>query len=603
MNSKNFIIVLLLLLPSAPGISQKLVADLMKLEMEQMLVNDRLLLDSATKMQPANDLWDKPGRNNKTRDAVIKQFDDFHNKIAFKMQPPACAKESLYGAVISGSSLYNLGGRVLPGGSLPPYLSGTKPEFLVPGFPTLGIPSQSFENDNASFGFTSYSLFDVDASGKLELNMGDKVNTRINAYISDSANNAYQMNYVCGLFENYLAELADSINTLEKFSLYSWPVVRSFYERSHLQRQGDALIRSFKGVLLFSKKGAYSFKQIGADVMVKAGIAAGIIRVGSQLDLQRDKSLGFEASSMSYKIYPMTPFATVPLPGAAAIQRAVRNTISVDVAPGEYTLKNDKSAEASTVRILVPIGPLDSIAYEKLAVDKRYFDSRLSPRGIISVPEIIPQPYDKTSNGMQSIELKISLNDAYSLDPTSSTARGLAFSVPLRLYYDDLNSRRDTLVFFESADPIKIRYTNYPIVGPMHKFDFTGRDNNGNYKFAINIPVELEDGDELMDASNMIVRLADTLSGDTRRLLNITNIITDRMGAAKGDANNDTNPPFYKLDCTINKEIMDAQSGDLELPFILRIRTKYQDKSNLYRITKLIIPKPPSTPAPAAVNN
>ena len=422
----------------------------------------------------------------------------------------------------------------------------------------------------------------LSAENKSNLAFGEKFSAKIEAYIKDSGQNAYQLSYACGTFTNYMGNVAEQIIINQTFSPSDWLIVKDFYDKAHLRNTNDSLIKSFAGVYLISKKGTTSFKQLQVDAAISSNITAGIFNSATKGEVKKEAGQGLVTDASSYKLYFQSKPALQAFPTAAQINAALNSVVKAEVPTKSLSL-NETDEQTFTISI----DNIDSSIYAKLAIDKDFTQKNIIPAAIIKDPVLVKDPVRPNYIGTYNVRVKVGLNENYKIgNTTSSVFKGERFNVPIRLFYANIRGNKDTLVFYESKNELSLKYINYPVLQDNYVFELVDT-SNGKYKYRGSIALELASDDVLLDAPGLLVRP-----------LNLTQEQIDAMGinglntavsSAIGIPNRQ-NRRMYDVEFKVPKATMAKLTEDLKLQFELNIKHSKQQMSGSRRVADIILP-------------
>lgn len=554
--------------------AQTQVGDLLKAEVRQTLINDGLLLSESIKQQPSNNLW----KNEKQREKVIKEYDDFWAKIQNTFTPPLCASRPLHqNLVLDGESLAQLGARVFAQGNLQADFRGSFPEYSLPPGQSLGIPAGELGNDNSFFNFTSKQMLRFTSSNELDMAVGKAVEASAKAYLKKQAESAYQISYSCGTFRNYLGFVADGIIKNETFNREDATLVRQLWDRSGRATPADSLLLSFGGVCVYTSRGTDTYDQKKLEAALQGGFRTFVLAGNTNSSLSLEKQNGLRSNEERYKVFLYTrPYFTAH-PTPAQIKEVWKRTVQVRVEETDYKLLSN-----SIESIRLQVGPIDSVMAQSVALDEQYTLDKLQYKGLLNRPklELIP------GNGIGTYILlvKVSVNPGYVVDASSEVIKGGRFDLPLRLYYNR-RAGFDTLVLFESPAAASIRYENLPAVEAAD-FELIDRPTDtAYYYFKGFIPVRLESDDDLLPSNNMILRLRKVQGDSPVGWDNLLKRLSFHSGepAAGG---------YRFRELRVEKQYFNGQRKSLTLEVDVRVRhTRYRQGSDRIATINMTLPE------------
>jgi hypothetical protein len=566
-----------------------LVSDLLRKEMTDILSRDGLLLSDKVKAQDQNEYWSSVSK----REKVIGRYDNFYNKIKNKLEPMPCTERKLSGELsIDGISLYRLGSMVFPNGRMDNQFNGSLPEYMIPDNMGIGIPGANVESDRASFNFSGLSVAELSVDNKTKLDVDGQIKAKIENLAKDTMaqKKSFQLSYICGTFQNYLADVAEKIIIRKSFDPEDMLVVKDYWDKSFRRLESDRLIKSFEGVYLVSKQGISNYKNADLQTNLRVNFNVGILQTGSSGSFHKQTQKEMVKTSDSYQIFMMSQPIMQPLPTRAEMQEAFRNVVK-----GEITSKGLSLNDRDNETISVNIGPLPGEMKDMLEVDKDFTFNNLTYRRLLKAPMLQWTASDKPNYYTAKIE--VAINDDIKIDSTSSFYKGDRFYFPFRIYYKTISnsgSKLDTLVLFQSTEDVSVRFTNYPIVSNEINYFELKDSTSTDYIYEGTIRVEMASGIKLLRSEHMMYQMG-PLSKEMEDA-NVDKMLHTNIYRATGEvADNE----HYKLTLKIPRErIAKTTASELLLNYQVKIEMSgIIPKAT--RITKILIPVPPKQPTVA----
>lgn len=568
----------LIMAENAASQSTDTVSNLLRKEMIDILCRDGLLLSDKVKAQDENEYWTKPSQ----REKVIGRYDKFYYKIRNKLEPMPCTERPLSGQLsIDGVSLYRLGSMVFPNGRLENQFNGSLPEYLIPDNMSIGIPGAYIESDRAYFNFSGLSVSELGADNKTKLDVDGTIKAKIENLAKDTVaqKKSFQLSYICGTFQNYMADVAERIIVQKTFDAADLLVVKDFWDKAFRRQETDRLIKSFEGVYLVSKQGISNYKNADLQTNIKANFNVGILQTGSSGSFHKQTQKEMVKTSDSYKIYMMSAPVMQPLPSVQDIKDAFANVVKGEITSRDLSL-NDRDNEIITM----DIGPLPPEIVNMLEVDKDYTFNHLSYNKLIKTPTLQLQPADKEN--FYTAKINVAINDNVKIDTTSFFYQGDKFYFPFRLYYKTISRNKsgmDTLVLFESKEDVAVRFTNYPIITyDVNTFELTD-STAGDYIYTGTIAVETASGTRLLPSEHMMFRM-NPLS-KAMEIAGVDPMLHTNIYRATAEVKDNEH---YRLVLKIPKERLAKSTADLDLSYQVKIETTGKINKS-WRITRIQI--------------
>ncbi|MES2649601.1 MAG: hypothetical protein V4717_22170 [Bacteroidota bacterium] len=575
-----------------PGfvLGQDTVSNLLSREMINVLQQDGLLLSKKIQLQDQNELWNSEKKKKK----VIENFDDFFNKIKNKLEPAQCTNKGLYNnLVIDGESFYSIVNRVFENGIIDKDLGNRLADFNIPVKYNAGVPILNL-SENSFFTFTSSSVIGLNSQNKVDLNVDSRVLARINAYRNDSISNskAFELNYICGSFQNHLADLADSIIEQKIFSDYDISLVKEFWDNSSKRRPTDSLVRYFKGVYLQTRQGAFSSNQTAMEARLKSNVGLGFVNASTNTSINRQNNRSNQSSNENYKLYIISKPVMQAIPTRAQIKEAFKNVLSLNTAviTKDIYLNNN-----NTELIDMQVGPISGDMYKMIKIDHDFIRNHLPKKyGNVFTSSLIYSDTADNEARVRNLKIALQVDNDFKSQASSGFAKGEKFNLPMRLYYRNIKVGNDTLFIYESTKDLTAKFSNFPITEDNAEFKLIDSTSTA-YQYHTSIRVTTE-GEQIFDSPNIIQKYAN-VSQEMINMLHIDPMLFTNLGASLGSASKRNGEWYYDIDLAVPKNRINKLSADLTLPFEINVIYKNQHEPASKRIVTLTIPVPKATNA------